>query len=72
MLNEFYFIETRSMAEGSVYEPYYHRRGMLACYGNYGTACDAAYKLEQRFECVRVVRNDGVIMFEHKRLFKEV
>lgn len=67
MIKEFFMIETRSLDEGAVYEPYYHRRGMLACYGNYGTACDAAYKLNERFDCVRIVRNDGVIMLEKKK-----
>lgn len=67
MIKEFFMLETRSNAEGAVYEPYYHRRGMLACYGNYGTACDAAYKLIERFDCVRIVRNDGVIMLEKKK-----
>lgn len=70
MLQQFYFVEFRGMAEGDLWETYKNRRGVLACYGNYGTACDAAYKLEQKFPCVRVVRNDGVVLFEHKTLFK--
>lgn len=67
MIKVFYMIETRSHDEGAVYEPYYHRHGMLACYENYGTALAVANKLNERFDCVRIVRNDGIVVSEKKK-----
>lgn len=63
MLQQYYFVEFRGMAEGDKWETYKNRHGVLACYDNYGTACKAAYELERKYPCVRVVQNNGMVLF---------
>ena len=67
MLNLFYYIEVRTLDEGAVYRPYKKRGNTLSVYTDYASAFCAMDRISEKWDCVRVVRNDGVIIAETKK-----
>lgn len=63
-----YYLETRSNAEGAVYQPYREDGINVRFYESASSACGAAWVLHLRgVDCVRVVSELGVIEQEVKK-----